>query len=64
MRLSISEAHITHCAGLIKARPLDEWRETMAILCSFSSSDEWSGLCDALARMYATSEGPSLMVEV
>ena len=37
-------------AGLIKSRPLDEWRETMAILCSFSTGEEWAGLCDALAR--------------
>ena len=37
-------------AGLIKSRQLDEWRETMAILCSFSTGEEWAGLCDALAR--------------
>ena len=42
------------CAGLIKARPLDEWRETVAILCSFGSGDEWPTLCDALARRLAS----------
>ena len=41
-------------AGLIKARPLDEWRETVAILASFGSGDEWPGLCDALARRLAS----------
>ncbi|KAK9805066.1 hypothetical protein WJX73_010529 [Symbiochloris irregularis] len=39
--------------GLIKSRPLDDWRDTMAILCSFASAEEWTGLCDALAKRLA-----------
>lgn len=37
-------------AGLVKERPLDQWKETLAVLCSHSNSDEFQGLCDALAR--------------
>ena len=36
--------------GLVKERPLDQWKETLAVLCSHSNSDEFQGLCDALAR--------------
>ena len=39
-----------HCAGLVKERPLDQWKETLAVLCSHSNLDEFQGLCDALAR--------------
>ncbi|KAL0027638.1 hypothetical protein WJX79_004520 [Trebouxia sp. C0005] len=35
---------------LVKERPLDQWKETLAILCSHSNLDEFQGLCDALAR--------------
>ena len=37
-------------AGLVKERPLDQWKETLAVLCSHSNLDEFQGLCDALAR--------------
>lgn len=36
--------------GLVKERPLDQWKETLAVLCSHSNLDEFQGLCDALAR--------------
>lgn len=36
--------------GLVKERPLDQWKETLAVLCSHSNRDEFQGLCDALAR--------------
>ncbi|KAL3153542.1 hypothetical protein ABBQ38_011870 [Trebouxia sp. C0009 RCD-2024] len=35
---------------LVKERPLDQWKETLAVLCSHSNLDEFQGLCDALAR--------------
>lgn len=29
---------------------MDQWKETLAVLCSHSNLDEFQGLCDALAR--------------
>ncbi|KAK9829183.1 hypothetical protein WJX72_004364 [[Myrmecia] bisecta] len=39
--------------ALIKSRPLDTWKETLAILCAYSRAEEWADLCDALARRLA-----------
>ena len=44
---------MSRCPGLVKRRPLAEWRETLAILLSYASADEWPDLCDALARRLA-----------
>ena len=40
-------------AGLVKSRPPNAWKETLAILTSYSSGEEWASLCDALARRLA-----------
>lgn len=40
----------SRAVGLVKERPLDQWKETLAVLCSHSNLDEFQGLCDALAR--------------
>jgi protein transport protein SEC31 len=37
----------------VKSRPLDGWRETLAMLCAYSKTEEFAGLCDALARRLA-----------
>ena len=37
----------------MKSRPLSGWKETLAILLSYASADEWPDLCDALARKLA-----------
>eukprot|EP00955_Chlamydomonas_euryale_P026916 283423-Chlamydomonas_euryale.AAC.2 len=42
-------------AGLVKTRPVSAWRETLALLATYSSADEWAGLCDQLARRLAAS---------
>ncbi|KAJ7982263.1 protein transport protein SEC31-like B [Quillaja saponaria] len=35
--------------SLVNTRPLKFWKETLALLCSFSQKDEWTMLCDTLA---------------
>lgn len=45
-------------AGLIKSRPLDRWRETLAALTAYCGAEEWPGLCDALARRLAAAGLP------
>ncbi|XP_068328890.1 protein transport protein SEC31 homolog B-like [Pyrus communis] len=35
--------------SLVNTRPLKFWKETLALLCSFASRDEWTELCDTLA---------------
>uniref|UniRef100_A0A1D1Z3L1 Protein transport protein Sec31A n=1 Tax=Anthurium amnicola TaxID=1678845 RepID=A0A1D1Z3L1_9ARAE len=35
--------------ALVNTRPLDSWKETLALLCTFAQKDEWSMLCDILA---------------
>ena len=39
-----------HPAALIATRPLKQWRETLAILATYSDSGSWGDLCDQLAR--------------
>eukprot|EP00898_Chlorokybus_atmophyticus_P008870 jgi/Chlat1/8985/Chrsp94S08270 len=34
---------------LIKVRPLHEWKETLALLCTYAAPREWAPLCEALA---------------
>ncbi|EIE18851.1 hypothetical protein COCSUDRAFT_49081 [Coccomyxa subellipsoidea C-169] len=40
-------------AGLVKSRPLDKWRETLAMLAAYSETGEFPELCDMLARRLA-----------
>eukprot|EP00268_Persea_americana_P017122 TRINITY_DN181_c0_g1_i3.p1 TRINITY_DN181_c0_g1~~TRINITY_DN181_c0_g1_i3.p1 ORF type:complete len:623 (-),score=144.19 TRINITY_DN181_c0_g1_i3:606-2474(-) len=35
--------------GLVKTRPLNTWKETLALLCTFAEKEDWSVLCDMLA---------------
>ncbi|WOK93536.1 hypothetical protein Cni_G02236 [Canna indica] len=34
---------------LVNTRPLNSWKETLALLCTFAQKDEWTILCDSLA---------------
>lgn len=40
-------------AGLVRSRPLDKWRETLALLAAYSDAEEFCGLCDLLAKRLA-----------
>ena len=40
-------------AGLVKSRPLDRWKETLALLAAYSEGEEFFGLCDLLAKRLA-----------
>lgn len=35
--------------GLVNSRPLKSWKETLALLCTYSQREEWTVLCDTLA---------------
>ncbi|KAL5703467.1 hypothetical protein ACHQM5_028555 [Ranunculus cassubicifolius] len=35
--------------GLVNTRPLNQWKETLALLCTFAEKKEWTVLCDSLA---------------
>ncbi|XP_078428662.1 transducin family protein / WD-40 repeat family protein [Wolffia australiana] len=35
--------------AFVNERPLDLWKETLAILCTFAQKEEWTLLCDTLA---------------
>ena len=41
------------CAGLVKSRPLDRWRETLALLSAYSDTGEFCALADMLAKRLA-----------
>lgn len=34
---------------LVKSRPISAWRETLAVLATYTNSEQWMQLCDALA---------------
>ncbi|XP_072984092.1 protein transport protein SEC31 homolog B-like isoform X1 [Typha latifolia] len=40
--------------ALVGTRPLDSWKETLALLCTFAQKDEWTILCDTLASRLMT----------
>nr|XP_019707398.1 protein transport protein SEC31 homolog B isoform X2 [Elaeis guineensis] len=40
--------------GLVNTRPLNSWKETLALLCTFAQKEEWTVLCDALASRLMT----------
>lgn len=49
-----AQHHICAPAGLVKSRPLDRWRETLALLCAYcGEGSEFHGLCDLLAKRLA-----------
>ncbi|XP_077219235.1 protein transport protein SEC31 homolog B-like [Tasmannia lanceolata] len=35
--------------SLVNTRPLNSWKETLALLCTFAQGEEWTVLCDTLA---------------
>ncbi|MBA0559875.1 hypothetical protein Golob_016814 [Gossypium lobatum] len=35
--------------NLVNSRPLNFWKETLALLCTFAQGEEWAVLCDILA---------------
>jgi protein transport protein SEC31 len=35
--------------SLVKTRPVAQWRETLAVLATYTGPDQWASLCDALA---------------
>ncbi|XP_042408152.1 protein transport protein SEC31 homolog B-like isoform X1 [Zingiber officinale] len=35
--------------ALVNTRPLNLWKETLALLCTFAEKDQWTALCDTLA---------------
>ncbi|KAH9300540.1 hypothetical protein KI387_012123 [Taxus chinensis] len=39
--------------GLVNRRPLKSWKETLALLCTYSQREEWTVLCDTLASRLA-----------
>ncbi|KAG0569564.1 hypothetical protein M758_6G095900 [Ceratodon purpureus] len=40
--------------GLVESRPLKAWKETLALICTYARSEDWTNLCDALgARLDA-----------
>lgn len=39
--------------SLVKTRPVAQWRETLAVLATYTTADQWSALCDALAARLA-----------
>jgi hypothetical protein len=38
---------------LVKSRPVGQWRETLAVLATYSAPEAWASLCDALAGRLA-----------
>ena len=43
----------SNLSTLIKTRCIDDWRETLALLCTYARSDEWGELCSLLAKHLA-----------
>ncbi len=40
-------------AALVTRRPVAQWRETLAVLATYTGAEQWAGLCDALASRLA-----------
>ncbi|XP_020585788.1 protein transport protein SEC31 homolog B isoform X2 [Phalaenopsis equestris] len=40
--------------ALVSTRPLNSWKETLALLCTFAQKDEWTILCDTLGSRLLT----------
>ncbi|ONK67816.1 uncharacterized protein A4U43_C05F4080 [Asparagus officinalis] len=53
--LKVVSAIVTNdLMSLVSARPLDSWKETLALLCTFAQKEEWTILCDTLASRLMT----------
>ena len=54
-----------HVVGLIKERPLDQWRDTLAVIGSHSQLDEFNDLTCALGkRLNSAGEVPEDMYKL
>ncbi|GFP84273.1 protein transport protein sec31 homolog b [Phtheirospermum japonicum] len=43
--------------SIANTRPLNSWKETLALFCTFAQADEWAQLCDSLAaRLLAAND--------
>ncbi|ONK63576.1 uncharacterized protein A4U43_C07F16680 [Asparagus officinalis] len=52
--LKVVSAMVTNdLMSLVNTRPLDSWKETLALLCTFAQ-EEWTVLCDTLAARLMT----------
>jgi hypothetical protein len=40
-------------AALVKSRPVAQWKETLAVLATYTAPEQWATLCDALAARLA-----------
>ncbi|PKU77187.1 protein transport protein SEC31 homolog B [Dendrobium catenatum] len=40
--------------ALVSTRPLNSWKETLALLCTFAQKEEWTILCDTLGSRLLT----------
>lgn len=40
-------------AALVKSRPVAQWKETLAVLATYTAPEQWVTLCDALAARLA-----------
>ncbi|KAI8473947.1 MAG: hypothetical protein J3K34DRAFT_161809 [Monoraphidium minutum] len=40
-------------ATLVKTRPVGQWKETLAVLATYTGADQWASLCDMLAARLA-----------
>ncbi|PKA62399.1 WD-40 repeat-containing protein MSI2 [Apostasia shenzhenica] len=53
--LKIVAAMVTNdLMALVNSRPLNSWKETLALLCTFAQKDEWTALCDTLGSRLLT----------
>ena len=43
---SVAEGKLSQ---MVHGKPPSQWKETLSLLCTYAPSDEWAGLCDALA---------------
>ena len=56
--MSVMQAVIQgELAGLVNASPLNEWRETLALLCTYAKPDAFGALCEALGDRLAVEAG-------
>nr|XP_011468500.1 PREDICTED: protein transport protein SEC31 homolog B-like [Fragaria vesca subsp. vesca] len=51
-RKIVSAMVSNYLSSLVNTRPLKFWKETLAVLCSFSSVEAWEDLCNTLAARH------------
>ncbi|KAL6129979.1 hypothetical protein ACLB2K_068361 [Fragaria x ananassa] len=55
-RKIVSAMVSNYLSSLVNTRPLKFWKETLAVLCSFSSVEAWEDLCNTLAARHIAAE--------